>query len=144
MLPHELKARARRVAEELLTQGDLPVADELFASDCRHYAPRPIGNGPLGIKVWVATLRRVFPDLRAIVEEGVAEGNRVVQRLTVGGTHVVALDGVPPSGHGATWILVEILHVGPDGRFTEHWCVWDQLTLLRQLGSAPTAAPKLP
>jgi predicted ester cyclase len=144
MSPDELKVRARRIAEELLTQGDLHVADELFAPACHHHASRPIGNGAHGMKRWVVALRRAFPDLRAIVEDEVAEGNRVAQRLTLGGTHTAALEGVPPNGQHATWVVVELLCVGPDGRFAAHWCVWDELGLLRQLGAAPTAAAGLP
>ncbi len=140
MAPDELKVRARRIAEELLTQGDLAVADELFAPACQHHAPRPIGIGAHGVKAWVAALRRAFPDLHAIVEDEVAEGNRAAQRLTLGGTHTAALEGVPPTGRRATWVLVELLRIGPDGRFAEHWCVWDELGLLRQLGDAATAA----
>jgi predicted ester cyclase len=140
MSPDELKVRARRIAEELLTQGDLHVADELFAPACHHHAPRSIGSGAHGLKRWVVALRRAFPDLRAIVEDEVAEGNRAAQRLTLAGTHTAALDGVPPSRRRATWVLVELLRVGPDGQFAEHWCVWDELGLLRQLGVAPTAA----
>lgn len=134
----ELKVRARRIAEELLTQGDLHVADELFAPACRHHAPCPIGKGAEGMKRWVVALRRAFPDLCAIVEDEIADGNRVAQRLTFGGTHMAALDGVPPSGRRVTWVLVELLRVGPDGRFVEHWCVWDELGLRRQLGATPT------
>ena len=143
MLPDELKARARRIAEELLTQGDLHVADELFAPACCHHAPLPIESGSYGMKRWVAALRRAFPDLRAIVEEEVAEGSRVAQRLTLGGTHTAALEGVPPSGRLTTWVLVEMLRVGPDGKFTEHWCIWDELGLLRQLGAAPMAPTEI-
>jgi hypothetical protein len=43
MSPDELKVRARRIPEELLTQGDLAVADELIAPDCQHHAPHPVG-----------------------------------------------------------------------------------------------------
>jgi predicted ester cyclase len=138
MSPDELKVRARRIAEELLTQGDLRVADELFAPVCHHHAPCPIGDGADGLKQWVVALRRAFPDLRAIVEDEVAEGARAAQRLSLGGTQTAALAGVPPSGRRATWVLVEVLRVGPDGRFAEHWCIWDELGLLRQLGAAPT------
>ena len=139
MSPDELKVRARRIAEELLTQGDLAVADELFARDCHHHAPRAVAPGAHGMKRWVVALRRAFPDLRAIVEDQVAEGNRTVQRPTLGGTHEAALFGVPTKGRLAIWPLVEMLRVGPDGTFAEHWCVWDELDLRRQLGAAPTA-----
>lgn len=141
MPPDEIKVRARRIAEELLTQGDFHVADELFAPGCRHHAPRPIPSGAGGMKQWVAALRRAFPDLHAIVEDEVAERNRVVQRLTLGGTHTAALEDVPPSGRRATWALVEVLRIGPDGRFAEHWCIWDELGLRRQLGATAEERP---
>ena len=42
MPPDEIKVRARRIAQELLTQGDLVVAAEIFAPDCTHHVPFPI------------------------------------------------------------------------------------------------------
>lgn len=143
MLPDDLKVRARRIAEELLTQGDLYVADELFTFACHHHAPRPIDSGAGGMKGWVVELRRAFPDLRAIVEEEVVDGNRVAQRLTLHGTHTGTLEGVPPSGRRASWVLIELLRVGPDGRFVEHWCIWDELGLRRQLDAAPMPPAEL-
>jgi steroid delta-isomerase-like uncharacterized protein len=138
MSPDELKVCARRIADELFTQGDLAVADELFAPDCYHHAPHPVAPGAHGMKQWVVALRRAFPDLRAIVEDEIAEGNRAAQRLTLAGTHEAALHGVPPRGRRATWHLIEVLRVGASGRFAEHWCIWDELDLLRQLGAVPT------
>jgi predicted ester cyclase len=144
MSPDELKARARRVAEELLTQGDLAVADELFDSACRHHAPCPVPPGAGGAKRWAGDLRRAFSDLRAVVEHEVAEGDAVVQRLTLIGTHDGPFSGLAPTGRLASWEVVEILRVGPDGRFAERWSGWDQLGLLRQLGAAPPMADGSP
>jgi predicted ester cyclase len=139
MLPDELKARARRLAEELLTQGDLAVADELLAPTGSHHAPNTVATGVDGVKSWVVTLRQSFPDLRAIVEDEIAEGDMVVQRLTLSGTHAGVFCGVSPTGQYVTWHLVEILRLGPDGKFTEHWSIWDQLGVLRQLSADPAA-----
>ena len=144
MSPDELKVRARRIAEELLTQGDLPVADELFAPDCRHHAPHPLAPGALGVKGWVATLRRAFPDLRAIVEDEVAEGDRAAQRLSLVGTQEATFSGVAARRRRATWQAIELLRVGPDGRFAEHWCVWDELDVLGQLGAVRAAEGERP
>jgi predicted ester cyclase len=139
MMLDELKARARRIPEELLTQGDLAVADELIDPDCRNYAPQPIATGIDGVKSWVQTLRRAFLDLRAVVEDEIAEGDTVVQRLRLGGTHVGPLFGVRPTGRRANWQLVEILRAGPDETFVECWSSWDRLDLLLQLGVIPAA-----
>ena len=61
MLPDELKARARRLAEELLTQGDLAVADELLAPTGSHHAPNTVATGVDGVKSWVGDAAPVLP-----------------------------------------------------------------------------------
>ena len=127
MSPDELKMHARRVPEELLTQGDLAVVDEVFAPNVE------------GIRRWVAGLRQAFPDVCAIVEAEVAEGDTVVQRLTYRGTHTGTFLGLPPTGNRATWQAMEIRRLGPDGKFTEQWMVADLLGVLQQLGIIPAA-----
>ncbi len=135
----ELKGRARRIPDELLTQGDLSVADELIDSGCRYHASHPVAPGIDGVKAWVLALRRAFLDLHAIVEDEIAEGDTVVQRLTLGGTHEGPLFGVLPTGRRANWQLVEILRARPDETFVECWSSWDRLDLLHQLGIIPAA-----
>jgi predicted ester cyclase len=140
MTTEDLKARARRLPEELLTQGDLTVADEILAPGCIHHAPAPLAPGAEGMKRWVRALRLAFPDLCALVEDAVAEGDRVVQRMAWSGTHTGEFLGLPPTGRRVNWQLVAIQRLGPDGRCTEHWLSWDQLGLLRQLDVPPAAA----
>ena len=140
MAPEELKARARRLPEELLTQGDLAVAHELLAPDCLHHAPAPLAPGVAGVQRWVTALRRAFPDLSAVVEAEIAEGDTVVQRITCSGTHAGEFCGLPPTGRRATWQLVAVQRLGPDGKCAEHWSCWDQLGLLQQLGVIPAPA----
>jgi steroid delta-isomerase-like uncharacterized protein len=133
MAPDELKAYARRFPEELLTQGDLAVADEVLALDCLHHAPALLAPGIEGIKRWARALRRAFPDLRAVVEDEIAEGDRVLQRMTLSGTHRGEYCGLPPTNRRATWQLLAIQRLGPDGKFAELWTSWDQLSVLQQL-----------
>lgn len=142
MSPDELKARVRRLPDELLTQGDLAVADELIAPDCACHAPATLAPGVVGAKRWVAALRRAFPDLSAVVEAEIAEGDMVVQRIACGGTHRGEFLGLPPTGRRVTWQLVAIQRIGPDGKVAEHWSSWDRLGVLRQLAaqSSPPAA----
>lgn len=127
MSPEELKARARRIPEELLTQGDLAVAEEIIAPDCVHHAPVPVAPGSAGLIGWVMALRRTVPDLCAIVEDEVAEGNTVAQRLTVSGIQVGPLGGIPATGKRISWRVLVMVRVGPSGKLGEHWSCWDQI-----------------
>lgn len=137
MSPEELKAHARRVPDELLTQGDLAVADTVFAPDLVHHGLIAYAPGVAGAKQFVLALRQAFPDLRATIEDEIAEGDRVVHRLTLTGTHGGEYCGLPSTGRRATWQLVAIQRLGPDGKLAEHWTSWDQLSLLQQLGAPP-------
>lgn len=137
MSPDELKTRARRIAQELLTQGDLGITAEIFAPGCSHRGPHVGAPGTAAALRWVATLRRAFPDLRAAVEDEIAEGDAVAQRLFVSGTHRGAFLGIPPSGRLVSWPLAVFLRAGPEGAFTEHWSIWDRLDLLNRLGAEP-------
>jgi len=122
-----LKVRARRIPEELLTQGDLPVADEVIAPECLHHTPVPVAPGSAGLQGWVTALRRAFPDLGDLVEDEVAEGDTVAQLLTVSGAQAGPCHGVPPTRRRISWRVLVIVRAGPDGRFREHWSCWDRL-----------------
>ncbi len=137
MTLEEMKTRARRIADELFSQGDLAVADEILATDLIHHTPETHVEGSEGAKQFVLALRRAFPDLSATVEDQIAEGDKVAQRIRWSGTHEGEFFGVPPTGKRVTAELMEIHRIGPDGKITEHWSASDELGLLRQLGALP-------
>jgi predicted ester cyclase len=139
MAPEEIRARARRMVEEVLNQGDLAVLDDLIAPGCVHHVPGdPPPPGAAPVRALVSNLRRAFPDLHGIVDDEIVEGDRVVQRVTCRGRHSGTFFLFPPSGREITVELIEIHRVGPDGRFVEHWSTLDRLGVLLQLGAAPT------
>lgn len=139
MTPEQLKTYARRVPEELLTQGDLAVADAVFAPDVVSHGLTEHAAGIAGAKQFVVALRRAFPDLCAIIEDEIAEGDRVVQRLTLSGTHRGAYRGLSPTGRHIIWQLVTIQRLGPNGTIAEYWSSLDVYGLLRQFGALPAA-----
>lgn len=136
------KLRARRITQELLTQGDLAVIGEIFAPGCIHHGPLAHGLGKEGTTQWISTLRHGFPDLCAIVEDEIAEGDLIVQRLSIAGTHQGTFLGVPPTGRRVGWCLVEVLRAGHGGTFTHHWSIWDQLDVLMQLDTTRGTIPE--
>ena len=140
MTPEEMKSRARRIADELFSQGDLAVADEILAPDLIHHTPETHVEGSEGAKQFVLALRRAFPDLSATVEDQIAEGDKVVQRIRWSGTHEGEFYGVAPTGRHVTSGLMEIHRIGPDGKIAEHWSASDHLALLQQLGAISVTA----
>lgn len=144
MSPEELKTRGRRITEELFNQGDLSVAKELVAADYTEYIAGDLFSVSSvdDLTECVAEIRGAFPDLCSSIEDQIVEGDRLVQRITVAGTHDgKPFMGLPASGHRITISLVSISRIGTDGRFVEQWTWLDQLTLLRQLGMPSVLAP---
>ncbi|SFW85046.1 ester cyclase [Amycolatopsis australiensis] len=139
MTPDEFRARARRITEELFNQGDLAVLDELVdPAYVQYLAAEDRTTGVTELAQFVTEMRRAFPDLRAHTEQQVVEGDTLAQRLTVTGTHSGAAFAGLPAATGARLRvnLVDIYRVGPAGRFTQRWTLWDEHTLRVQLGLA--------
>ncbi len=140
MAPDELKSRARRVVEEVLNQGDIAVANELISPDCVHHIPGgPPVTGLAAFRDWLTLTLSIFPDFHAIVEDEIAEGDRVVQRITCYGTHEGEFSGVRPTGRQVSFQIIEISRAGVDGRFAEHWSSADLPGVLRQLAQPASA-----
>jgi ketosteroid isomerase-like protein len=91
MEPEDYKAVVSDFWQKVFTEGNLDVADELFAPDHVLHIPSlpsPLrdATGPDAIKSFVALPRRVSPDIQVTVKDWVAEGEKVVTYWTARGT----------------------------------------------------------
>jgi len=133
--PEQMKRQARRLAEEVFTQGDLGVVGDVLGDGCLDHGPAlSARTGPAGLMDRVTVLRRAFADLYLIVEDQIAEADRVVTRSTARGTHTGAFLGVEPTGRHVVFEVIDVNRVGDDGRIAEHWAAVDTHSLLVQLG----------
>jgi len=92
--------------------------------------------------IHVTELFDAFSDLRAdILEPGpIAEGDFVVVRVAVSGTHDSAdFAGVPPSGRKLRWESIRIFRF-ENGKIAETWAMQDRLGLMEQLGAVESRA----
>jgi serine phosphatase RsbU (regulator of sigma subunit) len=129
----ENKAIFRRYVEEIAHQGNLEVADEIFD---RYVAHQPDGStlerGPENVKRFQRQWRSAFPDIRISIEEQIAEGDKVVNRFTIRGTHQTEFRGMAPTGEEIELKGVTIFRFSPEGKVVETWDSYDQLSLMRQ------------
>lgn len=81
------KALVRRFIEEVISNGDLSVAEEILAPDFLFYPP---GNSePMdrdGFQPFIRMFRSAFPDMRDRIEDLIAEEDKVAIRITIRGT----------------------------------------------------------
>jgi steroid delta-isomerase-like uncharacterized protein len=84
----------------------------------------------------IGVFTAAFSDQQFTVEDLIAEGDRVVARATWRGIHTGTFRGLPPTGKTieVSAILVERIR---DGQVVEHWSLFDNLSMLQQLGLIP-------
>jgi len=89
--------------------------------------------GPQGVERLADTLLPAIPDMRLDIEDVIAEGEKVLVRLTIRGTQRGELMGIPPTGRAIEVAVLDLFHIR-DGKLVEHWALLDNLGMLRQLG----------
>ncbi len=78
--------------------------------------------------------RNAFPDLTCTVQEQVAEGEKVVSRWTVRGTHQGEFFGVAVTGNQVEFTGIQIDRF-EGGKIVEEWAEFDLLGAMRQMGA---------
>jgi steroid delta-isomerase-like uncharacterized protein len=132
---------SRRLLEESFNTGSFALIDQHVAPEALNHDPALPAQmrdlrGPDALKRVVTMYRSAFPDLRMIVDDVIASGDRVVLRWHSEGTHRGELAGLAPTGvhASATGISIDRWQ---DGKIVEAWAEWDNMGLARQLGAAP-------
>ena len=138
MSTEEHKTLIRRWWDGLSQGNAAQLIDEVYAPDYVMHdpsLPEPV-RGLDGVREFIAAVTAAFPDGRATVEDLVAEGDRVVQRVTFRGTHQAEFLGVPATGKEVTvWVMVVSRMAG--GKVAEEWQLVDGLGMMQQLGALP-------
>ena len=133
------KALARRYFEEFLNQGNLCVADEVCHENVAYRSPFVSIDGVDRLKRFFLMIRKAFPDLHYVVEDNVAEANRVVSCFSSRGTYLGGFEGTQLNARqfSVTGVTVFCMH---NGRITEVRSFWDIYTQMQQLHWMPPAA----
>ena len=136
-MSEENKAVARRFYETF-EKGDLPIVDEVLASNFVEHNPFPDQPpGPEGMKQVLGMMRATFPDMAVSTQDMIAEGDKVVSRWTGTGTHQGEFMGIPATGNKVTVSGIGIDRV-VDGKIVEHWEQFDAMGMMQQLGAIPS------
>lgn len=133
MFVAENRKIVNRAFNELLGQGDLAVAEELYAPD---FTDNGEGGGPEYMKQTASMYRTAFPDLTFHVEDQFGSGDKVVSRWRAEGAHRGAFMGVPASGAEVTMYGISI-HTLQDGQIVAHWGQVNMLSFMQQIGAVP-------
>lgn len=130
------KATLERFMEAMSTNAGIMsnTIDEFYAPDAVIHTPVLDITGPQAQKEVFARLLRAYPDLHIAIQDVIAEGDKVVVRDVVSGTHRGEYMGIPPTGKAVTYNEIFIMRF-ENGRIAEGWGVVDVFSQMRQLGA---------
>ncbi|MFG2652526.1 ester cyclase [Streptomyces sp. NPDC048436] len=137
MSTEENKRLVRRFYAEI-DKGNVEAMDELVAENYQDHSPPPfpgLGPGREGLKQAFRVFWEATPGTHEI-EDQIAEGDKVVTRMTARGVHERDLPGIPATGNQLT-MTATVIHRIENGRLAEKWSDKDLLGFLQQLGVIP-------
>jgi predicted ester cyclase len=123
---------ARAVIERIFMHQEDGAIDELIATT---FVPHTFGPMPPGREGLRAGMRRAgsgLSQVRFVIDDMIAEGDRVAVRLTTSARHTGTFMGLEPTG---TRYSIDEIHVFRirDGQVIEHWHEFDKMALMQQL-----------
>jgi steroid delta-isomerase-like uncharacterized protein len=120
--------------QEIYNSNHLDALNEVVSENL--LTPRIMPGIPSGIdgaKVAHQIMLTGFPDYQTVIDDLIAEGDQVVARITMTGTHKGNFMGIPATGKRIEFTGIYIARIA-DGKIVEHWGEEDGVSLLSQLG----------
>jgi|ERR687891_7323 steroid delta-isomerase-like uncharacterized protein len=139
MSAEENKTLIRRYFEAIdkeCAAGNADIVDDFLAPDFVEHNPFP--GMPPTREGWKQAFKEFVKGAPGyhVIEDLVAEADKVVGRITAYGKHDGELFGIPATGKDIRVTGIAIWRIR-DGRIVEHWHETDQMGLMQQLGVVP-------
>jgi steroid delta-isomerase-like uncharacterized protein len=133
----EQNKSAVRHFNDAFNAGDLDSAITVFAPNAIvHNSGAPDPLNVEGFKQFGGVFLTAFPGGQLTVEELIEENDKVVSRVTYRGTHTGDMMGIPPTGKSVT-VSATIIDQFANGKIVESWRLFDQMSMMQQLGVIP-------
>ena len=130
------KDLARR-SWEFVSQRNPDALEEVYSADSVLHEPDQDLQGLEEVKQYLSMYISAFPDLNVTVEDVIAEGEQVVTRWTIRGTHQGEIEEFGPPTGKQVEIKGITIHRIEDGKIAEEWERFDNLSIMQQLGLVP-------
>ena len=130
------KQQLQRLYDEVINAGDLERADLYITPDRPDHddnLPPEMTRDREGFKLFFRMFRAAFPDQKFSIDFMLAEGDKVMGIGTVEATHQGEFFGMPATGKHFKVRNMDICRFTEDGLIAEHWGMFDQAAMMRQL-----------
>lgn len=134
-MSEENKKLVREFVEVCQSQHQMERMSEFISTELVNHNPLP-GYPPTfeGAKATNEAGIKAFPDMKVIIHDMFAEGDKVSTYKTVVGTHQSEYMGIPATGKKVEIAIMDVFRVA-DGKLVEHWAIADSMSLMMQLGA---------
>ncbi len=120
--------------QEIYNNNDLDRLTEVVSEDLLTPNIMPgIPRGLEGAKAAHRIMLAGFPDYQTVIEDMLAEGEKVAARIKMTGTNTGEFMGIPATGKHVEFTGIYIARIS-NGKIVEHWGEEDSVSLLQQLG----------
>jgi steroid delta-isomerase-like uncharacterized protein len=134
------KELVRRFYKEVYVDWNMALVDTVLSPRfVSHDWPQGGPVGPQAFRSYYSALRSAVPDAHYEVDDLIAEGDKVVVRWRLLGTHESAFNGIPPTGKPITLKGIAVYRV-EDGKLMERWVVSDLYGVLHDAARGKKAA----
>jgi steroid delta-isomerase-like uncharacterized protein len=132
------KALAQGMFDEIRAGSDIDATiDKYLAEDfVEHEAIPGMDNTRDTPRQLFKMMHAAFPDFHVDVHDMLLDGDKVVARVTMGGTHQGEFMGVPASGNQIEIGVIDIMQFRDD-KLVAHWGVMDMAGAMEQMGAGP-------
>ena len=123
--------------QDIYNSNNLDALTEVVSEDL--LTPKIMAGVPHGIegaKVAHQIMLAGFPDYQTVIDDLIAEGDKVAARITMSGTNTGNFMGIPPTGKFISFTGMYVARIS-NGKIVEHWGEEDGVSLLAQLGVLP-------
>jgi steroid delta-isomerase-like uncharacterized protein len=132
----EINKTIAQQAMEALHQRNLDAVRVAVAPGARFYGWAPVPLDVDGYQGFMSALLAAFPDSRFLVDDVIAEGDKVAVRHRLQGTHQAEFQGIPATGKQVEIGGIVIFRI-ENGVIVEAWLNADIMGMLQQLGAVP-------
>ena len=134
-MSEENKAIARRFFD-LFHDDGTTILNENVADNFVHHNWPWASPGVAGLREMMAMVDTSLSDFNSVIEDVIAEGDKVVMRISESGVHTGEMLGIPPTGKSFHSTAIHIIRI-ENGKIVEHWREQDTMGMMQQLGVIP-------
>jgi predicted ester cyclase len=133
-----------KVLNNAFNNGETAAIDTLLSANSEDHTvdtSMHLPKGPAGLRQMIADMRAGSPDLKSEIKHMAVDGDILMVYGTISGTNSGPMMGMPATNKKWSGNFCDVVKFGSDMKMTDHWGVYDDLKIMKDLGLIPAMPP---